>query len=167
MKENLSFNERFAVTLTRVIGTMPMFYGLILWYVIWIGANVILGPLAFDKPWSFPTLLMISNFLQLIWLPALSVGQNVLNRATERQNQRQYELVQRIDRMAGELHTMMETQAAVISSLIDLGETSIAVLKQVEAKTQEIDAEVDAWSEAAGNVPACLTHGEEKHGPTD
>lgn len=79
-----------------------------------------------------------------------------MNRNSERQNQRQYELVQRIDRMAGELHAMMETQSAVLTTLIALGETSIATLKQVEEKTQEIDAEVDAWKEA-GNVPTCLS----------
>ncbi len=138
-----NFNERFAVAMTRVIGTMPMFYGLIAWYGLWIGLNLLLGAHAFDKPWSFPILLFISNFFQLIWLPALSVGQNVLGRVSERQAQQQYAMVQRIDRMAQELHLMMEAQATVLETLMDLSQASIAVLRQVEAKAEEIDSEVD------------------------
>lgn len=147
------FNEWVALHMTLVFGSMLttyifMFYGFM--------------PLFF--PSQEVNLLYWSNTIQLWSLPLLMVGTNLLNRSSERQNQRQYELVQRIDRMAGELHTMMETQSAVLSSLIDLGETSIAVLKQVEEKTQEIDTEVDAWRETVGNVPACIAHGEEKHG---
>ena len=145
-----SFNDRLAVRMTHIIGTMPMFYSLITWYVLWIGINVALGSHAFDKPWSFSILLFLSNFLQLIWLPAISVGQNVLSRAGEAQAQRQYAMIQRIDQITQAMTDSMTAQRAMLTTLIDLADTSTALLKAVEAKTQEIDAEVDALTAKEG-----------------
>ena len=142
--DRASLNDRVAVFLTRVIGTMPMFYALIVWYGLWIGVNLFLGPRAFDKPWSFPTLLFASNFLQLIWLPAISVGQNVLGRAGERRDQEQFRMTQQIDQLTQEQHTMMGAQRAMLDALTALSEEMLRVLRAVADKTTEIDAEVDA-----------------------
>jgi uncharacterized membrane protein len=138
-----SFNEQLAVRMTRIIGTMPMFYALVGWYALWIGINIILGVHAFDKPWSFPILLFISNFLQLIWLPALSVGQNVLGRASVQQAQQQYAMIEQIDTLTQELHTMMTAQRDTITALVHLNQAVQAALQALTTKTDEIDAEVD------------------------
>jgi len=131
------FNDRLALRLTRAVGTMPMFYALLGWYVAWIGVNLWLGPRAFDRPWSFPLLLFLSNFLQLIWLPALSVGQNVLARGGERREQEMYRLTVQIDRIARSNAVVIESQRAVLDTLV-------ALVQGLEGQTAEIDREVDA-----------------------
>jgi len=150
-----SFNDRLAVGMTRVIGTMPMFYALIAWYGLWIGINLLLGPHAFDEPWSFPILLFISNFCQLIWLPALSVGQNVMGRASADQAKQQYAMIERMDTLSQRQQTMMETMQTMVQALLTMGEHDqadrreiLTLLASVQQETQEIDDEVDTLREA-------------------
>jgi uncharacterized membrane protein len=143
MSRRSSFNDRLAVAMTRVIGTMPMFYALIAWYGLWIGINVALGVHAFDQPWSFPILLFISNFCQLIWLPALSVGQNVMGRASELQAARQFAMIERIDAITDSLHALLVSQDAVVQSLLTMAQADREDMQYLRAKNDEIDAEID------------------------
>ena len=82
------------------------------------------------------------------------VGTNLLNRKYEIQAQRQYAMVQRIDQMTQAMTDSLTAQRAMLSTLIDLADTSTAVLKVVAAKTQEIDAEVDALTAKEGTPHA-------------
>jgi hypothetical protein len=80
------FNTRIAVGLTKLVGTM--------WcaYVFTILALVgLFGLLGWLNPFVFLLATWISQqFLQLVFLPILSVGQNVLNRKTELQADQQF-----------------------------------------------------------------------------
>jgi uncharacterized membrane protein len=144
--KRLSFNDRAAVAITRAVGSMPMFYALVGWYAGWIGLNLALGPHAFDHPWAFAELLFLSNFLQLVWLPILSVGQNVMNRYAEARAEEQFRLTAQINRFADEIRTVQQVQQAMLDTLITLSEQTITVLHAVDDKAQEIDAEIDAWT---------------------
>ena len=105
-------------------------------------------------PFLFPSqqipLLYWSNTVQLWSLPLLMVGTNLLNRKYEIQAQRQYTMIQRIDQITQAMTDSMTAQRAMLTTLIDLADTSTALLKAVEAKTQEIDAEVDALTAKEG-----------------
>lgn len=127
-------NEWVALHVTLVFGSMWITY-LFFFY----------GFLPLIFPNQEVNFLYWSNTVQLWSLPLLMVGTNLLNRNSETQAHRQYEMVQRIDHLAQELQLMMQAQASMLTTLIDLSETSTAVLRQLDAKTQEIDAEVDAW----------------------
>ena len=65
------------------------------------------------------------------------VGTNVLGRASERQAHRQYEMIERINSLTDSLHTMLIAQDQMVTTLIDITQALVA-------KTNEIDAEVDA-----------------------
>jgi hypothetical protein len=75
-------NERLAVLMTRGFGTMWAFYGFTMY-----GLLPLLFPSAQDR------LLYWSNVIQLVALPLLMVGQNVLGRATERQARETHDAV--------------------------------------------------------------------------
>jgi len=78
------------------------------------------------------------------------VGTNVLGRASERQAQRQYEMVTQITELTAEQHTMMAAQRDMLTALIHINEALQRTLQQIEAKTNEIDAEVDSLIEEKG-----------------
>jgi len=136
-------NEPLAVRLTLTMGTMWVTYLFFLYGfipIIWPHAEV--------------TALYWSNTVQLWALPAIMVGQNVLSRASDRQAERQYHMVEQITELAAESQTMMAAQREMVTTLIHLSEAMTAMLARIEAKTVEIDAEVDALTERGGMTDA-------------
>lgn len=84
------FNQRLAVLLTRVVGTMPtayIFAGIGVGSLIGVFTNNVFLAALFG---SFS-----SYFLQLVLLPVISVGQGVLSRHQELQADETYEATQR------------------------------------------------------------------------
>ena len=135
-------NEWIALHITVLFGSMWATY-LFFFY----------GFLPLFFPNQEVNLLYWSNTVQLWSLPLLMVGTNLLNRSSEQQAQRQYAMIQRIDHITQTITDSMGAQRAMLSTLIDVAETSTAVLKTVEAKTQEIDAEVDILTAKGGRAP--------------
>ncbi len=76
--------DRLAVWITARVGTMAFFLTIFLWTVLWLGWNL-LAPqkLQFDPPMAFVFWLFISNVIQLLLMPLIMVGQNVLGRHAE------------------------------------------------------------------------------------
>ena len=78
-KAERSFNTRLAVLLTKSVGTMWMAYAFTILAVVGL-----LGLLGFLNPFTFLLTTWISQqFLQLVFLPVLAVGQSVLGRHAE------------------------------------------------------------------------------------
>jgi len=103
----LTASDRLALWITKMAGSMPMFYGLVFWYVGWIAVNMALGKLAFD-PYPFNFLLFISNALQLIWLPVLSVGQMLSMRRDRRRMLENNQLLQNQEDTMAALLVLMQ-----------------------------------------------------------
>jgi hypothetical protein len=82
MSRITALNERLAVLATRSFGTMWVFYLLTIY-----GLLPLLFPQAQDR------LLYWSNVIQLVALPLLMVGQNVLGRGAERQARETHDAV--------------------------------------------------------------------------
>jgi nitrate reductase NapE component len=75
-QSNASLNERIAVTLTRYVSTMQCAY-----FFVVIALVGLFGLLGWLNPFVFLLMTWLSQqFLQLVFLPILSVGQGVLSR---------------------------------------------------------------------------------------
>jgi len=79
--EQTGFNQRFAVFLTRYVGTMQTAYGFTALAIVGL-----LGVLAILSPSVYTLIAWLSQtFIQLVLLPVIMVGQNVLSRHSELQ----------------------------------------------------------------------------------
>ncbi len=91
VEEMQSFNDRIAVFLTHTVGSMPTAYAFIA--LAFVGLLAILGILnpivALLVAWLSQTL------IQLVLLPVIMVGQNVLNRKQELQADEQFATTQK------------------------------------------------------------------------
>lgn len=76
--------DRLAVWITGRVGTMGFFLTIFVWTVLWLGWNVIAPrALQFDPPMAFVFWLFISNVIQILLMPLIMVGQNILGRHAE------------------------------------------------------------------------------------
>jgi uncharacterized membrane protein len=84
MRENLSPLNRLAVWITTHVGTMGFFLLIVVWTIAWLGWNF-LAPdaLKFDAPMGFVFWLFLSNLIQILLMPLIMVGQNVIGRHAE------------------------------------------------------------------------------------
>lgn len=83
-------NQAVAVLLTRAVGTMPTAYSFVALALLGL-----LGILGILPPVALVLVAWFSQtFLQLVLLPVLSVGQNVLSTHAEMQSREQYETTQ-------------------------------------------------------------------------
>lgn len=130
---NTHINEPLAVRTTLIFGTM--------WVTYLFFAYGFL-PLLFPK-YMIP-IMYWSSTVQLWALPLIMVGQNVLGRASERQAAQQFRLVIHIDQLTQDLHTMMAAQRDMLDAQVRLNEAVLHTIRQIQAKTDEIDAQVDA-----------------------
>ncbi len=76
--------DRLAVWITVRVGSMGFFLSIFGWTACWLGWNV-LAPRAwqFDPPMAFVFWLFISNVIQILLMPLIMVGQNLLGRHAE------------------------------------------------------------------------------------
>ena len=106
--EQLQFNGRFAVFITRKFGSMGMFYLLIIWMFGWmILATAGFGIFRKD-PYPFTFLLFLSNLIQLFALPILAVGQQVLSRASDKQAEQTFKDTEAILKLQDEMHRLIK-----------------------------------------------------------
>jgi len=80
VKQKLSALTRVAVWITQHVGSMGFFLIILAWTVIWLTWNF-LAPkkLVFDPPMAFVFWLFISNMIQILLMPLIMVGQNILS----------------------------------------------------------------------------------------
>ena len=83
--EHIGFNGRLALFITNKFGSMGAFYVLSLWMTGWIVLATLSIGFFKQDPYPFIFLLFLSNIVQLLALPILGVGQQVLSRASDKQ----------------------------------------------------------------------------------
>lgn len=106
--EQLGFNGRLAVFLTNTFGSMGMFYFIIVWMFGWMalaGGGVWLFA---RDPYPFVFLLFLSNVVQLLALPILAVGQQVLGRAADKQAEQTFKDAESILKLQDEIHRLIQ-----------------------------------------------------------
>ena len=151
------WNMRLMNWLATVAGKSIAFWLLVLWYLGWMAWNS-LGPvgLRFD-PYPYVFLLFLSNTVQLWYLPVITLQSNYFNT----QLQELIEFVKTVvvdiriimDRLetvenrqleeSEAIHLMLESEQKVLENLVGMQEVMISTLGRVEAKTLEIDQEID------------------------
>lgn len=82
--ENLSPMDKVALWITKHVGSMGFFLLIGIWSAGWLGWNF-LAPkeLQFDPPMGFVLWLFISNLIQILLMPLIMVGQNVMSAHSE------------------------------------------------------------------------------------
>jgi uncharacterized membrane protein len=84
MREKLSRLDRLAVWITTHVGTMGFFLVIAAWTILWLGWNLLApAQLQFDAPMGFVFWLFLSNLIQIMLMPLIMVGQNVIGRHAE------------------------------------------------------------------------------------
>ncbi len=80
----LSPLDRLALWITIRVGSMGFFLVIFGWTVLWLGWNVLAPPaLQFDPPMAFVFWLFISNVIQILLMPLIMVGQNLMGHHSE------------------------------------------------------------------------------------
>jgi len=112
--------DKLAVWMTNRVGTMGFFLVIFAWTVFWLGWNF-LAPkaLQFDPPVAFVFCLFISNVIQLLLMPPIMVGQNILGRHAEARADHDLEVNVRAE---GEIEVVLrhlEYQNAILLAMME------------------------------------------------
>jgi len=117
-KVNFSPLERFALVVTRGVGTMGFFFVLTFWTIGWLLWNL-WAPVAFrfDPAPAFVIWLFASNVIQLILLPLIMVGQNLEGKFAEQRAQADFEINQKAEREIEVVIAHLENQNELLLEL--------------------------------------------------
>jgi uncharacterized membrane protein len=84
VNEKIAPLDRLALWITVRVGSMGFFLIILGWTVCWLGWNLLVSPaLQFDPPMAFVFWLFISNVIQILLMPLIMVGQNLMGRHSE------------------------------------------------------------------------------------
>lgn len=118
-KERLSVLEKFALSVTRKVGTMGFFLIIFVWTFLWITWNTI-GPreFRFDPFPAFELWIIISNIIQLSLLPLIMVGQNLMNKHDEARAEADFDLNLRTEKEIETILMHLENQNEMLLELM-------------------------------------------------
>ena len=99
---------------------MGFFIVIFCWTVLWLGWNL-LAPahLRFDPPMGFVFWLFISNVVQLLLMPLIMVGQNLLSRHAEARAERDLEVNQQAEAEIQLIFQHLEYQNGLLRALLE------------------------------------------------
>lgn len=84
VRETITPLDRVALWITVRVGSMGFFLVIFGWTASWLGWNLLAPPAwQFDPPMAFVFWLFISNVIQILLMPLIMVGQNLLGRHAE------------------------------------------------------------------------------------
>lgn len=117
---NTSKADRLALWITSTVGTMKFFIILVGWTVLWLGWNL-LAPkeMQFDPPSAFVFWLFISNLIQLMLMPLIMIGQNVIGREVEANSANDLEVNIKTERETDVVLRHLEYQNSMLIALLD------------------------------------------------
>ncbi len=132
--ESFSPLERVALMATTHVGSPGFFLIIVAWTVIWLLWNTI-GPNSwrFDPAPAFVLWLFISNMIQIMLMPLIMVGQNLLSRHAEIRAEADFETNQKAEQEVEAILMHLEHQAAEIEHQ---GELILEILKRLEASRE-------------------------------
>jgi len=123
--ENLSRMDQLALWITEHVGSMGFFFVILIWTALWLGWNF-LAPEAyrFDPPMGFVFWLFISNVIQILLMPLIMVGQNVIGQHSEARAQHDLEVNIKAEKeIEIILHKLEYQQQILIAMLQKMGGT--------------------------------------------
>ena len=123
MREKRSRLDRLALWITSHVGTMGFFLVIFAWTVIWLGRNL-LAPdrYKFDPPMGFIFWLFLSNLIQILLMPLIMVGQNLLGQHAEARAEHDLEInIKAEQEIEVILHHLEHQNEILITMLSKLG----------------------------------------------
>lgn len=148
LHESLSVHDRIANWVTRVVGSMSFIYVLVLFVSLWIASNALLislGRDAFDQPWSFSVLLLVSNQVQLLTPLFILVSQNRQQRRESLRAEQEYELALRTEKETAAMFDYLRQMADrqdVMLRILDLQQRRMISMKQTSVSSAERNSEL-------------------------
>ncbi len=107
------FNNRLALRITTIVGSMWCAYAFVLLTLISLPAAIRSHDPLIIVAWIAQT------FLQLVLLPIIIVGQNVQAAATDARAQADHETLSAIHTLTSEVHTINEQQNVILDLLAE------------------------------------------------
>jgi hypothetical protein len=107
------FNNRFALILTRVVGTMWCAYAFAILALFALPSALAAGSLLPVITWLSQT------FIQLVMLSVIMVGQNVLSRASDKRAVMTYDDAEATFHETGQIHDHLAAQDEALNTLLD------------------------------------------------
>jgi uncharacterized membrane protein len=123
MREKRSGLDRLALRITSHVGTMGFFLVIFTWTTIWLGWNL-LAPdqYKFDPPMGFILWLFLSNLIQILLMPLIMVGQNLLGQHAEARAEHDLEInIKAEQEIEVILHHLEHQNEILITMLSKLG----------------------------------------------
>ncbi len=107
--------ERVALAATTRVGSPGFFLIIASWTVVWLLWNT-LAPRSsrFDPAPAFVLWLFVSNMIQIMLMPLIMVGQNLLNRHAELRAETDFEINQKAEQEVEAILLHLEQQTAAI-----------------------------------------------------
>ncbi|MDE3101847.1 MAG: hypothetical protein KGJ98_06370 [Chloroflexota bacterium] len=106
-----AFNTRLAVVITKTVGTMWTAYLFALLALVSFPAAIASHDVIVIIAWIAQT------FLQLVLLPIIIVGQNVIQSANDARSEADHETLTAIHRLTLEVHSINEAQTRILERI--------------------------------------------------
>jgi uncharacterized membrane protein len=135
MHEKRTRLDELALWITSHVGTMGFFLFIFVWTVFWLSWNL-LAPdrLQFDPPMGFVFWLFLSNLIQILLMPLIMVGQNIIGRHAEARAEHDLEInIKAEQEIEVILHHLEHQNGILISMLRKLGVDVHEMLESVKA----------------------------------
>ncbi|HEX3402573.1 MAG TPA: DUF1003 domain-containing protein [Acetobacteraceae bacterium] len=111
--------DRLALSITVRVGSMGFFLAVLGWTVFWLGWNVLAPPAwQFDPPMAFVFWLFISNVIQILLMPLIMVGQNLMGRHGEVRAEHDLDVNVRAEREVEVILRHLEYQNTMLIAMV-------------------------------------------------
>lgn len=119
-RPKLGWLDKFALFVTKQVGTMGFFFVIALWTLLWIMWNAF-APinLRFDPYPAFVLWIFVSNVLQLFFLPLIMVGQNLQSRHSEARAERDLEIDVKSEKEIEAILLLLESHQDVLQRILE------------------------------------------------
>ena len=118
-KSSLSKLDKFALSITRKVGTMGFFFVLTLWTVGWLVWNLLApADFRFDPAPAFVIWIFLSNMLQLVLLPLIMVGQTLEGKVADKRAQADFEVNKKSEEKIEIVIAHLENQTELLKDIL-------------------------------------------------
>lgn len=142
--DSLDLNDRIALSVTNAMGTMWALYFMALFMLGWCLWQLFMGKGAFD-PYPYAFLLFLGNIVQLLLMPLIMVGQNILSKHAEMRADEQYK-------------TTLTSYQDLEHIMNHLDEQDKELIRQSQMLTQLIEAQLAGANAVHNNSVAPNDH---------
>jgi len=117
--ESLTGLEKFAVVVTKRVGTMGFFFVIFGWTILWVSWNIFApAEFRFDPYPAFVLWLIISNAIQISLMPLIMIGQNLQGKHDEARAEADYDVNAKAEREIEAILMHLENQDEMLLQIL-------------------------------------------------